>query len=211
MMLTTTGPPARRRTTVGVVDLRCSNLRSVMTALERAGASAIAVQDPSDLGRAGAIIVPGVAHFGRLCGVLDARRLRGPLLDFIDAGKPYLGICAGFQLLFDGSAEAPDARGLGVIPGDVARLQAQRVPHIGWTRCEVVCVNDILAYGWAYFSHSYAPARSAQGCIAVASCGADFAAACAIRNVAGVQFHPEKSGPYGAAVLRRWLERADAC
>ena len=182
-----------------------------MTALERSGVIASSVHDAAGLARVGAIIVPGVAHFGQLAGEIDRRGLRAPLLDFVRRRRPYLGICAGFQLLFDGSAEAPGARGLGILTGEVAQLAGPRVTHMGWSRCEIVRPNDLIVEGWAYFCHSFAPPAGVAGCIAVARCGPPFAAACAVDEVFGVQFHPEKSGAYGASVLRRWLERIDAC
>jgi len=191
---------------VAVLDAGASNIFSVLNALERTGLFASAVHDPKGLAGADAIVFPGVANFGTICAALDARGLRDPLLARLRAGVPFLGICAGLQVLFDESEEAPGIRGLAVLRGSVRRLRSPKVPHIGWTRCRPLNAGAIVEPGWAYFAHSYAPPEAAGCCVATASYDEHFAAACVTDNVAGVQFHPEKSGAYGAAFLARWAE-----
>jgi glutamine amidotransferase len=97
-----------------------------------------------------------------------------------------------------------------VLEGNVSRLLGPKVPHIGWSPCAVNKPNALLTSGWAYYAHSYAAPANSRGCVAFSRCGADFAAACVVDRIAGVQFHPEKSGDYGALFLRRWLEASDA-
>lgn len=195
---------------VAVLDLGVGNIFSVLTALQRAGAEPYVVRAAADARAASALVFPGVANFGYVVEGLDRFQLRGPLVELIAGGMPYLGLCAGFQILFQSSEESPGSRGLGVLSGTVLRLRGPKTPHMGWNRCEVVAPNELLESGWAYFANSFAPPPTAPHCVATTEYGGEFAAACVSDHVTGVQFHPEKSGSYGAALLGRWLRTLGA-
>jgi glutamine amidotransferase len=191
---------------IAIVRLGAANLASIAFAVERAGGAARFADDAEAVASADGIVVPGVAHFGYLVGALDAAALRGPLLTAIARGTPFLGICAGFQLLFDRSDEAPGAPGLGVFPGVVRALTGPKNPHIGWNLVEPAAPNARAE--WAYFAHGYAPEASVASALASTTYGSPFASVAAAGSVCGVQFHPERSARYGAEVLRAFVERA---
>jgi glutamine amidotransferase len=195
--------------TVGIVRLGAANLASIGFAIERAGGSVCFLDDADGLAAADAIVVPGVAHFGYLVAALDAAGLRRPLLSAIARGTPFLGICAGFQLLFDRSEEAPGVRGLGILSGAVRALSGPKAPHIGWNLVEPTAPGTIAE--WAYFAHGYAPDANVPSAVASTTYGAPFASVAASGSVTGVQFHPERSARYGAAVLRAFVEQARVC
>ncbi len=198
---------------VVVVDTGMGNVRSVMHALERAGASATHTREAAAITSADRLVVPGQGHFGDC-----ARAFEGALGDsvrgFLATGRPYLGICLGMQILFDESAEAPGRRGLGIIPGRVRRFPpgmraadgtALKVPHMGWS--SVSSAHAFVDEGaWLYFVHSYycEPADPAD-VVVHAEHGVSFAAAVARGNTFGCQFHPEKSQHEGAKLLARFL------
>ncbi|MGH7142853.1 MAG: imidazole glycerol phosphate synthase subunit HisH [Planctomycetota bacterium] len=220
-----------------VVDYQMGNLRSVRSALEHLGAAAAVSGDPGVLAAADAVILPGVGAFGDAARELTARGLMQPLREAIAAGKPFLGICLGLQLLFESSEESPGAVGLGVLPGKVVRFPDQpglKVPHMGWNRTETAHPNALFPAELTdrertfYFVHSYfvAPADSADVALtcrhgvaftaAVARAGRSLNAQPGPRaprsdtpcRLYAVQFHPEKSQTCGLNVLRRFLAAA---
>jgi imidazole glycerol-phosphate synthase subunit HisH len=197
--------------TVGIVTLGAANRRSIDAALQRAGATTRFIADPRAIATCDALVLPGVANFGFVAGELDRSGVRSALLEAIGFGIPLLGICVGYQLLFEGSEEAPKAKGLGVFAGMVRRLRTPRVPHMGWNRVEPT--TSALEAGWAYFANAYAPDADARDAIAMTQDGeARFASAAAYRNVQGVQFHPERSAGYGAQILAAFVRStAVAC
>jgi glutamine amidotransferase len=194
---------------IALVDYGAGNLASVRKALAAAGATTFSPAAPAELRTAHGIVVPGVGHF-------DATRsLASGWLDEIagrvQAGVPLLGICLGMQWLFAGSEEAPDVRGLGTIDGRVRRISAPlplKVPHVGWNTltksspCALLAGIEDGAY--VYFSHSFA-APVTPACVAETTHGTTFAAAVECDHVAGVQFHPEKSGDAGIRILRNFV------
>ncbi len=189
---------------VVVVDTGLGNVRSVVRALERAGARAEITRDVELVARADALVVPGQGAF-RDC----ARALEGGLGEAIRAaiarGTRYLGICLGMQALFDTSNEAPGCAGLGVFRGNVARLPASpgvKIPHTGW--------NEAIWRGRApeyfYFTHSYAVVPEDETIVtATTEHGRAFVSAISKDNITAVQFHPEKSQRAGHALLERFL------
>jgi len=199
---------------VVVVDLGVGNLRSVARALERAGARVAVSAEPDVLRRAARLVVPGQGAFRDCAAALDGA-MGAVLRERIAAGTPYLGICLGMQLLFDGSEEAPGAAGLGVFAGEVVRFAADladpetrarlKVPHVGWN--EVRGAHPLLPErAWFYFVHSYyCVPREPSLVVGTAGYGDDFCAAVARDNVFACQFHPEKSQDAGAALLARFL------
>jgi imidazole glycerol phosphate synthase glutamine amidotransferase subunit len=192
------------RPRIAILALGAANRRSIGGAIERAGGSPLFVDRPEALGKVDAIVVPGVANFGFLANALDDRSLRQPMLDAIARKTPYLGICAGFQLLFDASDEAPGARGLGIFPGIVRHVSGPKSPHMGWNGVEPITPEGGVS-GWAYFAHSYAAPATARNAVAVTSYGDDFASVGTQERVVGVQFHPERSGRDGAEFLERFV------
>lgn len=192
---------------IAVLDFGMGNLRSVAKALERAGATAEVVPDvPAD---AAGLVVPGQGHYGSCLTNLGPRA--ADIAAWIEGGRPFLGICLGFQVLFDSSEEAPGG-GLSVFAGTVRRFasSALKVPHIGWNNVDpegVQPVFDGIEQGTRfYFVHSYYPAPADSSVTAATTeYGVRFASAAARDNVVATQFHPEKSGEPGIMLLRNFL------
>jgi glutamine amidotransferase len=195
----------------GLVDYGAGNLVSIEQALTRVGAQVVVIDHGTAPAWTGidAIVVPGVGAAGPAMDQLARQDLVGPIVDWVQAGRHYLGICLGLQLLFDGSDE-DGAETLGVIAGRTTRLDdAPTLPHIGWNQVERVREHPLFT-GIApnadfYFVHSYAgtpegPTASAA-ILATTMHGADFVSAIARDNVLGVQFHPERSGTDGLRLL----------
>jgi imidazole glycerol-phosphate synthase subunit HisH len=191
---------------VVLADYGAGNLRSVCSALARAGADPVITEDPAEVERAPLAVIAGVGNTGAAARGLEQRGLAAALLARARSGRPLLGICVGMQLLFGESEEG--GAGLAILPGRVERLRARRVPHMGWNELRVTAATELLD-GLdgedVYFAHSYACAP--QGSIAVGEVehGGPVVAAVERGAVAGVQFHPERSGPAGARVLRNAL------
>jgi len=195
---------------ITILDYGAGNLRSVQNTLDEIGCAYRLVRDPAGLLDARKIILPGVGHFGQMMRALDALDIRAALLSRISAGVPFLGICLGLQALFESSEEAPDARGLGVFPGQVRRFPAgARVPHMGWNQLECRASSRLMAglppQLFVYFAHSYyVPAD--ERAAAICTYAAPFTAILESANVFGVQFHPEKSAAAGIAIVRSFVE-----
>ncbi len=200
---------------VALVDYGAGNLPSVERALIRLGAATERCASPEGLAGAAAIVLPGVGHFAALADALDARGLRRPLLQAIEGGVPFLGICLGLQALWEGSDEAPDAHGLGVLPGRVAALPSGvKLPHMGWNQLRRLSgrksrlLSGVPERAFVYFAHSYAGVDGGDATAAECEYGRSFVAVAERGTVFGVQFHPEKSGAVGATVLRNFLDAA---
>ena len=195
---------------IAVFDYGAGNLRSVQNTLAEIGATYTLVDDVEGLNNASKIILPGVGHFGQMLRSLDAMRVRQTILNRIEAGIPFLGICLGLQALFEESEEAPGVKGLGLFPGMIRRFSEDaRVPHMGWNEVEPKA-NSQLFRGmgerpYLYFAHSYFAPVVPQ---AAATCqyAEPFTAALEAGNVFGVQFHPEKSGPLGLKIVKNFVE-----
>ncbi len=194
---------------IALIDYGAGNAASVSKALARLGAEHVLTADAEKIAAAEKVILPGVGHFGALMDELDRRRLRRPLLDFLASGRFFLGICVGLQALYEGSEEAPEARGLGWWRGRVRRFPlGQKVPHVGWTQVYGRRPSRLLAgLGSApsfYFTHSYyLPVDAATSYAAYYP--EAFTAVAESENVLATQFHPEKSGEAGLAVLVNFL------
>ena len=199
---------------IALVDYGAGNLTSVRKALTAIGTTFWTPVSPVDLARASGIVVPGVGHFSRTAR-LDAEWRRG-IRAALDRSVPLLGICVGQQWLFDGSTEAPEVAGLGVIAGTCARLDAcsdgtgapLKVPHVGWNALSFPRASrlfeGVAGDAQVYFTHSYA-APVVPATAAAATYGIIFSAAVEDGLVSGVQFHPEKSGDVGLRILRNWV------
>jgi imidazole glycerol-phosphate synthase subunit HisH len=194
------------RPRIAVVALGASNHATMCNALTRAGAQPVACRSADELDGADAVVIPGVANVAFLIDSIDANALRAPLLDAISRGLPALGVCAGFQVCFEACDEAPNRTTLGLFSGRVRAMDAPKLPHMGWNRVE----STVPAFtsGWAYFAHSFAAPPGGAATIAVTRHGAVFASASRRDNVLGLQFHPERSGAFGAAILRAFVEDA---
>jgi glutamine amidotransferase len=197
---------------IALVDYGAGNLTSVRKAFTHLGATLDVPATPADLDRASAVIVPGVGHFSATRSLTPD--WHAAIRRSLDAGRPLLGICVGMQWLYEGSTEAPDCPGLGVIPGRCARLTGGpdrlKVPHVGWNTLHLpkrtMLLEGVEEESSVYFTHSYAgPVNAATA--AVTGYGEDFAAAVEDGLVMGVQFHPEKSSGAGLLILANFLRR----
>ena len=198
-----------------IVDYGAGNLRSVQKAFEHVGVDAVVGSDPRAMADAPGLVLPGVGAFGAAMEQLHTKGLAEPLLERIEAGVPFLGVCLGLQVLFEASEEDPGVAGLGIVPGDVRALPATvKVPHIGWNQVEPCIDSDLLddiPEGSAfYFVHSYAVVPRSPGDVLAMTDydGVTFVSAIEIENVVGVQFHPEKSSTIGLRLYRNFARRA---
>jgi glutamine amidotransferase len=201
---------------VTVVDLGVSNVGSVANMCAKIGYRAEITRDPARLVEADRVLLPGVGAFDSAMRRLETDGLADAIRASVDAGKKLLGICLGMQLLFEASDEG-NLRGLCLIPGRVRRLSVDssagrvRVPHMGWNTIASTKESSLLSHSNGasrfYFVHSYAarPAGS-EDVLAYTTHGDPFVSMVERANVAGVQFHPEKSHRHGAALLRSFLE-----
>ena len=195
---------------VGVLDYGSGNLHSVCQALIAAGAGVTTYTDARQLVGCDGVVLPGVGAFAACMDGLHACQAPAVLVALRDAGTPVLGICVGHQVLFQAGVEhGAQASGIGLVPGVVERLRAERLPHMGWNTVEPP-VGSVMFAGVEherfYFVHSYGVHDSAADGLAWCSHEGDrFVAAVESSNVWGTQFHPEKSGAAGARVLRNWL------
>ncbi len=194
-----------RRPLVAVVDYGIGNLRSAHKALTRQGADAHLTNDAAVIDEADAVVLPGVGAFGACMRALDSARLTGPVLSAVASGRPFLGICVGMQMLFDGSDESPGVPGLGIIPGQLRRLPPSvKIPQMQWNRVvetrRTYLLDGARSEPWFYFVHSYA-ADVTDDTMAVCEYGRPVSAIVKRDNVIATQFHPEKSGTDGLALL----------
>lgn len=193
---------------VAVLDYGVGNLASVLKALAFVDASPERVADPASVVDAGAIVIPGVGHFESTRFLNDS--WRDAIGSAIARGVPALGICLGMQWLFEGSTEAPMVPGLGVMAGSSSILSGDvKVPHVGWNSLDRRGRDSVLLRGVgdgaaAYFTHSYA-APVTDAAITTTTHGRAFASTVERGHVMGVQWHPEKSGPVGLAVLSNFV------
>jgi imidazole glycerol phosphate synthase glutamine amidotransferase subunit len=195
---------------ITILDYGAGNLRSVQNTLAEIGAEYELVREAEGLIRATKIILPGVGHFGQMMRALDGMLVRSALLERIRAGVPFLGICLGLQALFESSEEAPEVRGLGLFPGEIRRFPATaRVPHMGWNEIDprngARLLKTLAPHPYLYFAHSYY-AQLNDATAAVCRYNVAYTAVLETKNVFGVQFHPEKSGPVGLQIVRNFVE-----
>jgi glutamine amidotransferase len=196
---------------VAILDYGMGNLRSVEKALEHVGARATRTRDHDDVRQADAVVLPGVGAMPRAMQLVRELGFDELLHERRDAGVPIIGICMGMQLLFQSTSEMGGSEGIGLLEGPVERLDAPglKVPHIGWSpvswrdQAELNAgLSDPTAF---YHVHSFAPRPAHdEDVLGVASYGAPFASVVSRGNVHGAQFHPEKSGPDGLALLRNF-------
>jgi len=202
---------------IALIDYGSGNIRSVTKALQHEGADVHLVSDAARLADADAVVLPGVGDFGDCVRNLKSRDLWGAIQRWLESGKPFLGICVGYQLLFDSSEESPGEPGFGFFPGKVKKFQSRelKVPQIGWNSIELAqpahpLWRSLPPDPYVFFVHSYVPASEREDVIiSRTTYGETFASGAALGNVAGVQFHPEKSQDVGLAVLRNFVEAVE--
>jgi glutamine amidotransferase len=198
------------RPPVAVLDYGVGNLHSAAKALDRAGAEVRVVPTVAEAGGAAGLVVPGVGAYGACLNGLASAGGAAAVAGWLEGGRPLLGICVGMQLLFEASEEGPVGDGVGVVPGKIRRLTGPvKIPHIGWDEVTVRPGSRLFA-GLGdrtrfYFVHSYAPEPDGDAVAAVCDYGGRFAAAVEHGNLFGTQFHPEKSGQAGLALLANFV------
>lgn len=197
--------------TAVIVDYGAGNLRSVARAVERAGCSACVTSDPGVVRGASALIVPGVGAAADTMRNLRERGLVEAVREFVESGRPFLGICMGMQALLSVSEEGGEHECLGLIPGRVRRLPSGlKVPHMGWNRVRQRRPHPVFAGipdgSFFYFVHSYYPdPEDADAVVGETEYGVTFASVVARDNVVATQFHPEKSDEAGLRLYRNFL------
>ena len=199
---------------IALVDYGAGNLTSVRKALSALGAEFSTPEAPDELEGASAVIVPGVGHFAATSALDES--WRSAIGESARQGTPLFGICVGMQWLFEGSDEAPGVAGLGMMRGQIARLEGDadlrlKVPHVGWNALDFTRTARLLrgldSGAQVYFTHSYAAPVTPE-CVAATTHANTFASAVERDNIFGVQFHPEKSSDAGLQILRNFLEIA---
>ena len=201
---------------IAVLDYGIGNLRSAEKALQHLGADAELTSDPAVVDRAAGVVLPGVGAFGACMTALRGSGLEPAARTAIDDGRPFIGICVGMQMLFEGSDEAPAVPGLAVLGGTVRRLSdAVVLPHMGWNTVTVAPRSRLMAglgeEPWLYFVHSYAPCPAdPEVVVATAEHGGPVVAAVERGALWATQFHPEKSGPAGLALLANFVAAVGA-
>lgn len=200
---------------IAVVDYGVGNLFSLCCSLEAIGAESVVTSDPDVIRRSDRIILPGVGAFGDAVAKLRSTGLDKVVIEEAAAGKPVFGICLGMQLLFERSYEYGEYEGLGLLKGSVVPMQGRipaelKIPHIGWNALHIEKKHPLLKYvnegDHVYFVHSYYALDCDESLIATAEYGATVTAGVAKGNVAGMQFHPEKSGDVGLSILKAFVE-----
>ncbi len=199
---------------LALIDYGSGNLRSAEKALARAGAAVQIVNRPSDVLAADAVVLPGVGAFGDCIKNLTQLGLDSAIRQFIQTGKPFLGICVGLQMLFESGAESPGVPGLGILPGTVPRFARAglKIPHMGWNRLHIrqgACplLAGIADGSYVYFVHSYYGAPRQDSVIAATTAyGVEFASVIWSGNVFATQFHPEKSQAVGLKMLENFVK-----
>lgn len=194
---------------IAVIDYKAGNLTSVMKALAALGHAAEVTTDPAVVRQATKIILPGVGHF-QATQLLNEAGLTAAVGEVIGQGIPFLGICVGLQWLFEGSTEAPLAKGLGLFSERCERFPSLvKVPHVGWNQLRVSPASRLMQGvsdgAFVYYTHSFRPPVINET-VGVTEYGGDFSGAVERGNVMGVQFHPEKSGLTGMRILKNFVE-----
>ncbi len=197
---------------IAIIDYGMGNLRSVQKALEKVGAQTLITEKVEDIQRADKVVLPGVGAMQPAMAKLESLGLIEPIKQSISDGTPFLGICLGFQLLFETSDEGGNVQGLGILKGSIKRFTALKVPHMGWNQldiqekdCPLLSGIDNLAN--VYFCHSYFVNSDNEDIIlTLTDYGIKFASAVHKDNIFAVQFHPEKSQEIGLKILRNFTQ-----
>jgi imidazole glycerol-phosphate synthase subunit HisH len=199
-------------TLIAVLDYGIGNLHSAQKGLQRAGADARLTADPGLIRDAAGVVLPGVGNFGRCMQALEDTGLDELAIECAGSRRPFLGVCVGMQMLYEGSEETPEVPGLGVLPGTVRLLPGSvKRPQMQWNMLQRTADGGLLAglpvEAWVYFVHSYA-AESNDHVVALCDYGGPVVAAVESGSVWATQFHPEKSGPVGLSILANFVAQA---
>jgi len=199
---------------IAIIDYNAGNLQSVYKAFKHIGCECVITRDRGAIMNADGAVLPGVGSFGDTADTLNRYGIKQVAVDFINSGKPFLGICLGLQLLFPDSEESPGAEGLGVFGGKILRIpnaEGLKIPHMGWNSLSVNPDSRLLKgigeNPYVYFVHSYYLDAADKSIVAAtAEYGVTIDAAVEKGNVFATQFHPEKSGETGLAILKNFAE-----
>ena len=200
---------------IGVIDYGAGNLRSVCNSLKKLSVNSTLIRSPEDIKDISSIIFPGVGSFGDSSEQLKKQRLFDPIKSWLKEDRPFLGICIGFQMLFEKSDESPNSDGFGIIPGKVVRFPEEnslKVPHMGWNEIKFENSSDPIWQGIKtsthfYFVHSYYPEPLESNSVSsITSYGLEFASSVRCGNIFGTQFHPEKSQAAGLKLISNFLK-----
>jgi imidazole glycerol-phosphate synthase subunit HisH len=201
---------------LAIIDYQMGNLRSVQKGFEKVGHQAVITSDPNELAQATKIVLPGVGAFGDAMAELRRRDLIEPIRNAIAAGKPFLGICLGLQLLFDTGYEGGEHPGLGILPGKVVRFDLPhdyKVPHMGWNQLQIrrpaPILKGLAEKSYVYFVHSYYVVPNDASVVATETdYGGSFCSMIWRDSLYATQFHPEKSQADGLRILQNFAELA---
>jgi len=197
---------------IGIVDYGAGNLHSVQKALGFLGKESAVMQNPSDLKGISKIVLPGVGSFGHAMAEIHKKKWFDPIKKWLAAGRPFLGICLGMQILFEGSSESPGVRGFSVMKGSCRKFTGNKVPQIGWNditiKRDVPLLGGVESGDYFYFVDSYYVISEKKNVIlAETGYGSFYPSIVGQGRIFGVQFHPEKSGDRGLRLLKNWEER----
>jgi glutamine amidotransferase len=196
---------------IAIIDYGAGNLRSVQKAFDHLGFHSQVVRSRAELKGAERVVLPGVGAFGRAMEKLKGSGLFDSVEEWLRSGAPFLGICLGMQLLFEGSSESPGVEGFGVFDGTCLPFEEGKVPQIGWNQINLLggsrLLHGIDDGSFFYFLHGYyVDPRETETVTATTQYGVRYASVIERENVAAVQFHPEKSGELGLRLLKNWVE-----
>ena len=184
---------------ITIIDYGAGNVRSIENMLAFFGCDYLVTSDEKKIESASALIFPGQGHFEQAVE---------PIKSFIASGKPFLGICLGFQILFEKSEEAPEFQGLSILKGEVKKFNTKKVPQIGWNKIETTKNNSFLDNDYFYFVNSYYVKPDDKSIISSYSdYYGKFCASIEIDNICACQFHPEKSSDAGINFFKKWIEK----
>lgn len=200
---------------IAVIDYGAGNLQSVVKALNYIDCDCIITDKKDDILNADGAVLPGVGSFADAMSCMRNSGADKAVLDFVKTGKPFLGICLGLQLLFDGSDESRGVRGLGLLKGSITRIPNQnntlKIPHMGWNSLDILkndgIFRNIPQNSYVYFVHSYYLKAESENIVAArTNYGVDIDAAVQYENIYATQFHPEKSGHVGLQILKNFAD-----
>ncbi|MEG6586372.1 imidazole glycerol phosphate synthase subunit HisH [Dendrosporobacter sp. 1207_IL3150] len=198
---------------IAIIDYGMGNLYSVEKAFVKLGAEVVVTSDSETIAKADKVVLPGVGAFGDCMKNLSDSGLIPVIKTVIEKGTPFLGICLGLQLLFEGSEENPGVQGLGIFPGQVKRIVAPnlKIPHMGWNSLEMRSTSPLFSElhpkSYVYFVHSYHAVPLEDNIVtAVTDYGGPVTAAVGKGNIQAVQFHPEKSSTVGMEILQNFIK-----